>query len=63
MGNGCYVPDAGNIKSGTLKRADSRLTSASRALDIYLHLAQAMYHGFSRGVPGCHLGSERSAFA
>ena len=63
MRDGCYIPDSGNVKSGTLQGADSRLAAAAGTLDIYFNLTQAVCHGFSCCIAGCHLSRVRRAFA
>ena len=50
MRDGSHVRDAGNIKAGTLERADSRFTAAARSLNEYLYLTQAVLHSFAGGV-------------
>ena len=58
-----HIPDSGNIKAGTLKRTDSCLTPATRTLNIYFHLPQAMHHGFAGGITSRHLSRIRSALS
>lgn len=50
MGDGGHISNAGDMKSGALESADSRLTPAAWTLDIDLHLAQTMFHAFAGGV-------------
>jgi hypothetical protein len=63
MGDVCYILNPDNIETGTLQRADSCLTSAARAFNIYLYLPQAVYHSFPGGITGRHLSRVRRTFA
>jgi hypothetical protein len=58
-----HIPDSDDIKARTLQRTNSRLAATARALDIYLYLPQAVYHGFPGGIASRHLGRIRRAFA
>ena len=55
MRNRGYVPDSGDVKPGTLERADRCLTATTGAFNVYLHLPQAMFHSLPGGITGCQL--------
>src|SRR5436305_988295 len=57
------VLDAGDLQPGGLERADRRLASGTRALDIDLHLLKALLHALASGGVGGDLGGERGRLA
>ena len=63
MRNWSYIPDAGDVESRSLKGTDCRFPPAPRPLNIYINLAQAMFHALLRRSLGCPLRSIGRAFA
>ena len=63
MGDGCYVFDHGDIKSGGLQGAQSGFSAGSGPLDINFNGFHTMFHCFFGSIFCCQLGRKGRTFA